>query len=309
MTADLQAFIDEIGYERGLSANTQDAYRSDLTAFVAFLQHVRAATWTVVTRDTIIAFLQQQRQAGLAPATVSRRLVAIKMFFRFLVAEGRVAADITATMVSPQPGLRLPRIPGEADVALLIAGNPCPDRPTDTPSVSARTAAYAMRDQAVVELFYACGLRVSELAALTLGAIDHESAVLRCTGKGNKERVVPVGREALAAIERYLAQARPLLAQACTADDALFVSSRGGCLTRQSLWRLIVKRARDAGLRGQVTPHTLRHCFASHLLAHGADLRAIQQLLGHVDIATTQIYTHVESDRLVKIHQTFHPRA
>ena len=309
MTVDLQAFIDEIGYERGLSANTQDAYRRDLTIFVAFLQKAGVVAWAVVTRDTINAFLQQQRQAGLAAATVARRLVAIKVFFRFLVTEGRMATDVTETMDSPKPGLRLPRIPSEADVARLIVGDTRPDRPDDTPRTLARTAACALRDQAIVELFYACGLRVSELAGLTLGAIDRESAVLRCTGKGAKERVVPVGREALAVIERYLAQARPILAPACTTDEALFVNSRGGRLTRQSLWRLIVKRARDAGLRGRVTPHTLRHCFASHLLAHGADLRAIQQLLGHADIATTQIYTHVESGRLLKIHQTFHPRA
>ncbi len=308
MTADLQAFLDELGYERGLSTHTQAAYRRDLEAFAGFLQRTGVASWGSVTRDAVTAFLQQQRQAGLAAATAARRLVAIKVFFRFLAAEGRIAADVTETMASPKPERRLPRIPDEQAVARLLDGV-SPDRGPDTPRAAALAAACALRDRAAVELFYACGLRVSELAGLACGAVDRDSAVVRCTGKGSKERVIPVGAAALATLDRYLAHGRTVLARDGTPGDALFVNARGGRFTRQSLWRLVVKRARDAGLRGRVTPHTLRHCFASHLLEHGADLRSIQQLLGHADIATTQVYTHVERGRLLTIHREFHPRA
>lgn len=308
MTADLQVFLDELAYERGLSANTQAAYRRDIQIFVDFLWRTDVTSWPEVTRDAITMFLQRQRQAGFAAATIARRLVAIKVFFRFLAAEGRIATDVTETMTSPKPEQRLPHIPNEEAVSRLMAGAvplPCPD----APPANARAAACALRDRAAVELFYACGLRVSELASLACGAIDRESAEVRCTGKGSKERVVPVGAAALTALNHYLTHGRPVLVQDDTSDDALFINTRGGRLTRQSLWRLIVKRARDVGLRGHVTPHTLRHCFASHLLEHGADLRTIQQLLGHADIATTQVYTHVEHGRLRKIHRDFHPRA
>jgi len=304
MTADIQAFLEALGYERGLSANTQAAYRRDLEAFTAFLLRIGIATAAAVTRDAITAFLQDQRQDGRAAATVARRLVAIKVFFRFLVAEGRIPADVTETMVSPKAGRLLPRIPGEGDVARLIDG-----RVPDGHRESVRAAACEARDRSVVELFYACGLRVSELAALRVGDVDHDSAQVRCTGKGSKQRVIPVGEAALTALGRYLDQARPVLASGCPADGPLFVNGRGGGFTRQGVWRLIVQRARAAGIRGRVTPHTLRHCFASHLLQHGADLRAIQELLGHVDIATTQIYTHVDSSHLLQIHRDFHPRA
>jgi|688.fasta_scaffold32403_4 integrase/recombinase XerD len=304
MTADIQAFLDAIGYERGLSANTQAAYRRDLEAFTVFLSRIGIATAAAVTRDAITAFLQDQRHDGRAAATVARRLVAIKVFFRFLVAEGRIPADVTETMVSPKVGRLLPHIPGEGDVARLIDG-----RVPDGHRESARAAACEARDRSVVELFYACGLRVSELASLRVGDVDHDSAQVRCTGKGSKQRVIPVGEAALTALRRYLDQARPVLAAGCPVDGALFVNGRGGGLTRQGVWRLIVQRARAAGIRGRLTPHTLRHCFASHLLQHGADLRAIQELLGHVDIATTQIYTHVDSSRLLQIHRDFHPRA
>jgi integrase/recombinase XerD len=304
MTADIQAFLDALGYERGLSAHTQAAYRRDLEAFTAFLGRIGIVAAAAVTRDAITAFLQDQRHNGRAAATVARRLVAIKMFFRFLAAEGRAPADVTETMASPKAGRLLPHIPGEGEVARLIDGR-VPGGHRD----SARAAAREARDRSVVELFYACGLRVSELASLRVGDVDRDSAQVRCTGKGSKQRVIPVGEAALAALGRYLDQARPALASGCPADGVLFVNGRGGGFTRQGVWRLIVRRARAAGIRGRVTPHTLRHCFASHLLLHGADLRAIQELLGHADIATTQIYTHVDSSRLLQIHRDFHPRA
>ncbi len=304
MTADVQAFLDELGYERGLSGNTQAAYRRDLEAFAAFLGRTGVTTWAPVTRGAVTAFLQDQRQRGHAAATVARRLVAIKVFFRFLVSEGRVLVDVTETMGSPKRGRRLPQIPDEGDVGRLIDG--CAP---DGRRMSARAEAREARDRAVVELFYACGLRVSELASLKVGDVDRESALVRCTGKGSKQRIIPVGEAALAALGRYLEQARPALSAGCPQDGALFVNGRGGGFTRQGVWRLIVRRARAAGIRGRVTPHTLRHCFASHLLRHGADLRAIQELLGHADIATTQVYIHVDSRRLLQIHREFHPRA
>jgi integrase/recombinase XerD len=304
MTADIQAFLDALGYERGLSVHTQAAYRRDLESFTAWLGRIGVTTPAAVTREAIAAFLQEQRHSGRAAATVARRLVAIKVFFRFLAAEGRIPADVTETMVSPKAGRILPQIPGEGEVARLIDGR-APDGRRD----AARAAAREARDRSVVELFYACGLRVSELASLRVGDVDRDSAQVRCTGKGSKQRVIPVGAAALAALGRYLDRARPALAAGCPADGALFVNGRGGGFTRQGLWRLLVRRARAAGLRGRVTPHTLRHCFASHLLLRGADLRAIQELLGHADIATTQLYTHVDSSRLIQIHRDFHPRA
>ncbi len=304
MTADLQAFLDHIGYERGLSVNTLVAYLRDLEAFAAFLQRAGVMAWVAVTREAIIAFLQEQRKSGLAAATVARRLAAVNMFFRFLVSEDRVPVDVTETMASPKPGRLLPRIPSEQEVSRLIVGG----APEDWRN-GARAAAREVRDRAIIELFYACGLRVSELAALTTQAVDRETAVLRCTGKGSKQRVIPVGGVALEALARYLDQARPVLAKGYEQDDTLFVNGRGRGFTRHGLWHLIGRRARAAGVRGRLTPHTLRHCFASHLLAHGADLRTIQELLGHADIATTQIYTHVDSGRLLKTHRAFHPRA
>jgi len=306
MTADLQAFLDQLGYERGLSVHTRAAYRRDLESLAAWLARMGVGSWSAVTRDAVTAYLQEQRGAGLADATVARRLVAIRVFFRFLVSEGRVAADVTEILASPKPGRRLPRIPDEPEVLRLIAGGGA-----QRATASVRAALREARDRAIVELFYGCGLRVSELAALPMDAVDRETGVLRCTGKGSRQRVVPVGGAALNALRLYLERARPSLAGGHPLEEegALFVNGRGGPFTRQGLWRLIVRRARAAGIRGRVTPHTLRHCFASHLLAHGADLRAIQELLGHADIATTQIYTHVDGGRLLRIHRTFHPRA
>jgi integrase/recombinase XerD len=304
MTADIQAFLDALGYERGLSSNTQAAYRRDLEALAAYLSRIGVTTAAAVTRDAITAFLQDQRQDGRAAATMARRLVATKVFFRFLAAEGRIPADVTETMAAPRAGRRLPRIPGEGDVARLIDGRLL-DGHRDSPQAAAREA----RDRSVVELFYACGLRVSELASLQVGDVDRDTAQIRCTGKGSRQRMIPVGEAALTALGIYLDQGRPMLASGCPADGVLFVNGRGGGFTRQGLWRLIVQRARAAGICGRVTPHTLRHCFASHLLQHGADLRVIQELLGHADIATTQLYTHVDSGRLLQIHRDFHPRA
>ena len=303
MMADLNSFRDELGFERGLSANTQAAYCRDVTIFAAYLKQRHISDWQSVAIATITAFLKLQRQNGFTATTIARRLVALKMFFRFLTAAGRIPHDITETLDTPKIGRRLPRIPGENEVASLIEGA------ASVTDCSQRAAApTALRDTAIVELFYACGIRVSELTALDCGAIDPHAAILRCTGKGARERLVPIGEAALQAIDNYLTQARPtLLKNSDTA--ALFLNIRGTRLTRQSLWQIIVKRARAAGLKGRITPHTLRHCFASHLLEHGADLRAIQRLLGHADIATTQIYTHMESGRLRQIHREFHPRA
>jgi len=303
----LQAFLDELGYERGLSLNTQTAYRRDIETFAIWLRQAGITEWGRVTRDSITDFLQQQRSAKFAPATVARRLVAIKVFFAFLSAEKLIADNIADTLVVPAAGRQLPRIPSEEDVIRLIdvklAGGELQRQLVDK---SAQAA--TLRDKAIVELFYACGLRVSEMVALDCSSIDINSATVRCRGKGSKERLVPVGAAALEAVAEYVDKGRSRFANR-EGENALFLSVRGNRLTRQSLWQIIVKRARDAGLRGRVTPHTLRHCFASHLLEHGADLRSIQRLLGHADIATTQIYTHVEQARLRQIHKEFHPRS
>ena len=289
-------FLDHIAYERGLSANTRVAYETDLVAFATFLDlQCQAATLSQVTRDHIAAFLAEQRRGGMSVATLSRRLVAIKVFFAFLCAEGHVAKNVTEVMDSPNKGRQLPHTLSEEEVACLL-NSVSGDSPHD------------VRDRCMLELFYACGLRVSEVTALRLGDVRLEEGVVRCVGKGDKQRAVPLGSEARRWLERYVAQARPRFARGRAEEQGLFLTQRGAPFTRQGIFAMLVKRARSAQLGSGLSPHVLRHCFASHLLAHGANIRAIQEMLGHADIATTQIYTHVDSDQAVRVHALFHPR-
>lgn len=294
MKALVDQFVDYLVFERGLSDNTKLAYQRDLEAFVLSMAHVGITVASQVKREHVVDFLLTEGYRGLAPVSLARRLVAIKVFFGYLVREGLLDASVVEVMDGPKLWKHLPDVLSVAEVNQLLSA-------TEGDSVS------ACRDRSILELFYATGLRVSELASLRLDAVHFDAGYLRCTGKGRKQRVVPFGKRAEDALKRYIAHVRPRYAK--QDECALFVSSRGRGYSRQGLWTLIKRRALGAGIGTHVTPHSLRHSFASHLLANGAQLRVIQELLGHADIATTEIYTHVDQSRLQAAHARFHPRA
>lgn len=289
--------------ERGLSANTLGAYRRDL---IQFARGVDSKSPAAVTRRDILEHLMRLRDKGLNPSSVARKLVAIKVFFRFLLAQGLVAADPAVVIESPRLMKGLPEVLDVEEVASLLNSAPGPARPDRTGS-GGRDGIHGLRDRALLELLYACGLRVSEASGLKATDLNLEAGFLRCLGKGGKERVVPVGRQARQWIRRYLEEARPAFKPKPGVRE-LFLSRLGRPLSRVSIWVILKQYALRAGLRKPVTPHTLRHSFATHLLQAGADLRVVQELLGHASIATTQIYTHVDRARLKAIHAKFHPR-
>ena len=289
-------FLDHVAYERGLAANTRLAYAADLELFATFLAARGVHLFNQVQRKQIVEFMSDQKRQGMAVATIARRLVAVKVLFGYLQREGLLDRNVTEAMNSPKLWRTLPDILAPTDMARLV-------------DAAAGDKVQAVRDHAILELFYGCGLRVSEVATLRVGDVQMEGGFVRCTGKGDKQRVVPMGQSAASSIQRYLDKIRPRWAAKHPEVDQLFLSQQGKGFTRQGLYKLIVHYAREAGLGGRVSPHTLRHCFASHLLANGAQLRAIQEMLGHASIATTQIYTHVDQERLVAVHRKFHPRA
>ncbi|MBP5320388.1 MAG: site-specific tyrosine recombinase XerD [Kiritimatiellae bacterium] len=289
-------FLDHLTFERGLSPHTREAYETDLRGFVRFLQERYAVTsFSAVTRDQIAAYLADQRTKGFQPATRSRRLVAIKVLFAFLEAERLIPANPAAIIASPAMGRNLPHTLTEAEVRQLLEAIPA-DGPLN------------IRDRALLETLYACGLRVSEAVHLSLSDFRSDEGTIRCRGKGNKQRIIPIGRSALAWLQRYLSEVRPRIADRAACGQTLFLSRFGRALTRQAIFLMLEKRARLANIAPHLSPHVLRHCFASHLLAHGAQIRAIQEMLGHANIATTQIYTHVDTLQLQAIHARFHPR-
>lgn len=290
----IQEFIDYLRVERGLAGNTLAAYRRDLAHFAAFLGK-RDLPLAAVDRPLLTAYLHDLDRAGRSSATRARRLAALRGFFRYLHEEGHLAADPTEGMASPRLERRLPRIVSVEEVVRLV-GAPDPSRPE------------GLRDRALLELLYATGMRVSELVGLDLDDVHLEHGYARCRGKGSKERVVPVGVPALRAVREYLLHGRPRLVRNL-GERALFLNRRGGRLSRQAVWKLIKAYARAAGIGRAMTPHTLRHSFATHLLAGGADLRSVQELLGHADVATTQIYTHLTRRHLLETYMRAHPRA
>ena len=297
MQALIDRFLDYVMLERGLSENTRQAYAADLASFTRFLRARGIGSVNAVRRHDILDYLTAERERGLSVNSVSRRLVAVKVFFRYLQQEGLLDANVTEPMESPRLWKVLPGTLSTREVERLLAA----------PAGAGRRA---LRDAALLELLYASGLRVSEAAALTLDDVHLEDGYLQCFGKGSKARIVPFGEAARAALRRYLAD--PAGRAACVRDPAerhLFLTYRGRRFTRQGLWKLVQGYARRAGIAHPVHPHTLRHSFATHLLANGAPLRVIQELLGHADIATTQIYTHVDPGRLRAVHAQFHPRA
>lgn len=289
----IEQFLDAMWVERGLSDLTLAAYRTDLIGFARWLA-ANDASLLDAGRDRVLGYLASRAQAGIRSRSTARLLSALRRFYRYQVREGRLAQDPTALVESPKAGRPLPAALSEQEVEALLAA---PDS----------EAPIGLRDRAMLELLYAAGLRVSELVAMTLDRLNLRQGVVRTLGKGSKERLVPVGEEALVWLERYLSQSRPMLLKGRLSSD-LFVTQRGEGMTRQAFWYRIKLYARQAGIGRALSPHTLRHSFATHLLNHGADLRALQLLLGHSDLSTTQIYTHVARQRLQELHGKHHPR-
>jgi integrase/recombinase XerD len=287
---DIDRFLDALWLEAGLSRNTLSAYRSDLEGFAAWLQHSPAQA----TRAQLQSYLAECEQRGARPRTTARLLSSLRRFYRYLLREGRIADDPTALLESPKLGRPLPKSLTEEQVEALLAA---PD--SNTP--------LGLRDRGMLETLYATGLRVSELVGLNLGQSDLQAGVVKVIGKGDKERLVPLGEEAVDWLQRYLREVRPGFLRGRT-SDALFLTARGRSMTRQAFWKNIKRYARLAGITSSLSPHTLRHAFATHLLNHGADLRVVQMLLGHADLSTTQIYTQVARERLKQLHAQHHPR-
>lgn len=295
MLALIDEFITHVALERGQAKNTQDTYRRMLTQFAGYLQGRNVPRWGEVTSQHITDYLLYQRKREMALNSILLELAAIRVFFRFLYANRFVPSNVAELIDRPRKFKSLPKSLSMADVDKLLQ-LPTGDDPR------------AVRDQAILEVMYASGLRASELATLKLENINFESGFLRVIGKGNKERIVPIGRQALERLKFYLDRMRPKLVRPHT-PSALFLSNRGRQLSRVTLWKMVSGCAKRAGIARHVSPHMLRHSFATHLLENGADLRVIQEMLGHADISTTQVYTHVDSQRLKSVHYQFHPRA
>jgi integrase/recombinase XerD len=290
----IDEFCDALWLEDGLARNTLEAYRSDLSHFAAWLEARHGKKLIEGDVADIQAYLGHLFRKKTRASSAARLLSSLKRFYRYCLRQGRIKADPTLRIDSPKLPRGLPKSLTEEDIENLLAA-PRADK------------ALGLRDKAMLETLYASGLRVSELVTLKLRQVSQDMGVVRVVGKGSKERLVPLGEEAIAWIRQYLKEARPELLGGRAADD-LFVTARGSAMTRQMFWHLLRRYAAQAGLKKSVSPHTLRHAFATHLLNHGADLRVVQLLLGHSDISTTQIYTHVARGRLKQLHAKHHPR-
>ena len=289
----IDSWLDQQWLEKGLSEHSLESYRRDIRQLAVWLQGQQGALLQC-ERYQLLEFLAARHQQGVGARSVARQLSAIKSFYRWLKREGRIEEDPALLIERPKTGRPLPKTLTEADVEALLAA---PD--VSTP--------LGLRDRAMLELIYATGLRVTELVTLTQSQINPRQGLVRVIGKGDKERLVPLGEESLHWLARYLREARPLLLG--DNQELLFPSRRGTCMTRQTFWHRIKQMAMVAGVEKKLSPHTLRHAFATHLLNHGADLRVVQLLLGHSDLSTTQIYTHVAQQRLQDLYQKHHPRS
>ncbi len=294
MQADIEQFLAYLKLERGLSPTTIASYGQDLRIFAGYCRQRGIREASRVRPLLVREFLQHLRVQEQTPATVARKLASIKGLFRFLVAQGLLKENPTGFIETPRLWHKLPQTLNESEVAQVLR--------------APGTAALGLRDLALLELLYGTGLRVSEITSLELGQVNFDVGFIRCLGKGSKERIVPLGKFAHAALQRYLHELRPQLVRRQPQVQALFVNRAGHQMTRQRIWQLVKRYAADGELTKRIGPHTFRHSFATHLLAHGADLRTVQELLGHANIATTQRYTHVDRSRLKAIHEKFHPR-
>jgi integrase/recombinase XerD len=291
---DIEGFIDAMWMEKGLSNNTLSSYRRDLRQFHDWLVKVHDDTVTQATRSSLQAYLGARLKQGQSPRSTARFLSCARGFYHYLLREGRITLDPTLDVDSPRLGRPLPKALSEVEV----------DRLLQAPDLE---QALELRDRTMLELLYACGLRVTELTSLQMVQLSMNQGVVRVFGKGSKERLVPVGEEALRWLQRYLAGPRGELLKGVP-SEVLFPSRRGTQMTRQTFWYRIKIYAQRAGIKKHLSPHTLRHAFATHLLNHGADLRVVQMLLGHSDLSTTQIYTHVAQQRMQELHEQHHPR-
>jgi integrase/recombinase XerD len=287
----VESYVDAIWMERGLAANTLSAYRSDLRRFASWLAG-RDRSLLTATRADVLEYLAEL--ASAPPRSVARRLSSLRRFYQYLMRHARISEDPCARVEAPRIGRSLPTSLSESEVEALLAA-PDPERRE------------GLRDRTMLELIYATGLRVSELVNLKLGQVNRQQGVVRVVGKGGKERLVPLGESALDWLERYARESRPQFLASGSGDE-LFPGPRGGAISRQAFWYAIKRYAAIAGISKPISPHSLRHAFATHLLNHGADLRVVQLLLGHSDISTTQIYTHVARERLKQLHAMHHPR-
>ncbi len=293
----LKHFLHYLAVERGLARNTLEAYERDLTSFLEYMSDKQGiTTLDQVDRVHIVNYLMFLRESGRASSTVARTMTSIRSFFKFLVREQILAADPSIYMDTPKTDKKLPKVMNLEEVERLL----------DAPQVKEPAG---IRDKAMLELLYASGIRVSELVSLNVGDLNLGMGFVRCIGKGSKERIIPLGRIALDWLDRYIQTARPKLLKGRLSEQALFVNRNGGRMTRQGFWKIIKQYGKEANIDKDITPHMLRHSFATHLLENGADLRAVQEMLGHSDISTTQIYTHVTKLRMKDVYNRTHPRA
>ncbi|MFA5146352.1 MAG: site-specific tyrosine recombinase XerD [Candidatus Omnitrophota bacterium] len=290
----IDEFLNYLTVERGLSRNTIASYRTDLISFLGHLEKKGHPDAEKVKRSDITGYLLYLKDKGLSSNSISRALVAIKVFYKFMVQERFVKEDVAGVLESPKLIRPLPNVLGALEVEKLLGAPDTRDW-------------MGLRDKAALELMYATGMRVSEMVELTMDGLNLDVGFIKCKGKGGKERIVPIGREAKNSVLRYIEKVRPRLLKKKT-DSHLFLTRLGRKVSRQSFWKMIKRCAKAARVKKDITPHTLRHSFATHLLERGADLRVVQEMLGHADISTTQIYTHINKERLKSIHRQFHPR-
>lgn len=295
MQDSLQDYLNYLSVERGLSENTLESYRRDLLQYFSYLKEKKSLTIKEANQATVIGYLLQMQARGKATATLSRSLAAIKSYYHFLFRENEISRDPTINLDAPKQEKRLPRVLSVEDIGRLL----------EQPELKQPAG---IRDRAMLEVLYATGLRVSELVSLKINDLNLETAYLKCYGKGAKERIVPVGSMATKYLRLYLEHARKFLASS-TVEDTLFLNHHGKGLTRQGFWKIIKKYAEGLSVHMEITPHTLRHSFATHLLENGADLRSVQEMLGHADISTTQIYTHLTKSKIKEVYDQTHPRA
>jgi integrase/recombinase XerD len=289
----LRLFLEYMAVEKGLARNTILSYARDIRKFLGFVKAGKLA-WNRVPEETVVRFIHKESRAGLSARSLARLISALRSFYKFLLLSGFVKMDPSSQLTTPSTWRSLPKFLTVKEVEELLRA-PDDKKPR------------GVRDRAMLEVLYGSGLRVSELASLRLAEVNLEDGFLVCRGKGGKERIVPLGRSACDAVKRYLAEVRPLVVSG--EREELFLSRRGKPFSRQGLWKLIRQHARKAGLAAKISPHILRHSFATHLLERGADLRSVQLMLGHSQITTTQIYTHVSRERLRRVYDQFHPRA
>lgn len=293
----LRDFIHYLTVEKGLAQNTLVSYERDLKSYMKYVKSVeQISSWNDVRRPVIVGFLAVLKDQGKSSKTIARHIASIRSFHQFLLRDKQTDQDPSVHLESPQPERSLPKVLSMEEVEAFMDSAKTDD-------------AFGLRDRAMIEIMYATGMRVSELINLDISDVHGTMGFVRCVGKGNKERIIPIGQTALGAVEEYLQKARPELTGKKNKTEALFLNHHGNRLSRQGYWKIIKKLAAEANIQKELTPHTLRHSFATHLLMNGADLRSVQEMLGHADISTTQIYTHITNTRLKEVYSKFHPRA